>query len=37
MHVGFAVKIDTSTLVAAGLLRTEIAAEGWRVQNLGSM
>lgn len=36
MHVGFAVNIDTSTVVAAGLLRTEAATEGWRVQNIGS-
>ena len=36
IHVGFAVEIDTSTVVAAGLLRTEAAAEGWMVQNIGS-
>jgi len=37
MHIGFAVEIDTSTVVAAGLLRTAAAAEGWMVQNIGPM
>lgn len=37
LHMGFAVATASSALVAAGLLRTEAGAEGWRVQNIGSL